>query len=225
VTSGLARRYNFNIVQQVDGKGILSTLPSTGVVIKGAKGAAGQDGSCPSGLNARVDFYIFGGTPPYAVASPLPGVASPSASAVPANGGSFTAQVNNCGKVGFIVTDATGRSVETAQIDAQQGDKGDSAVVPSLVVSPTQLSLSCNQQGEITLAGAGSFSTAITTVLNPGFSVTPSSGTLPGKITVARSNNGTLVAPSTISRVDITVNIAAGSLILPLIIDSANACP
>jgi hypothetical protein len=201
VISGLARRYNFSIVQQVDGKGILSTLPSAGIVIKGSKGAAGQDGNCPSGLNARVDFYIFGGTPPYAVASPLPGVAAPNTSVVSSNGGSFTAQVNNCGKVGFIVSDATGRSVETAQIDAQQGDKGDAATVtPAFAVTPTEFSLACGTTQSVSLTGTGTFAASVVNAAsNPGLSVNPTAAALPGTSTLTAGKGAIASSPVNIN--------------------------
>lgn len=180
--SGLARRYNFNIVQQTNGAGILSTLPSGTVTFKGPKGVAGGDGGCSSGPTARVDYYIFGGTPPYSVVSPLPDLASPNPRLVLTNGGGFTAQVNGCGKTSFFVTDATGRTVETGQIDSQQGDKGDALPVATpttpFTVNPTGLTMSCNSSTSVTLRGAGGSYTATVSGSSNGFVVNPSAGAL-----------------------------------------------
>jgi hypothetical protein len=179
--SGMSRSYSFNIAQVTSGVGILSILPSGAVTITGAKGAAGQDGSCPTG---RVDFYVFGGTAPYSVVSPLPGFALISAlGVVSTNGGSFTAQILGCGKTSFIVTDATGRTVETATVEGVQGAKGDTVTTTPFSVSPISFSIACGSTGTITLTGSGTFSAS---VVNGGsaFVVNPSADTLPKSVSV-----------------------------------------
>ena len=195
VTSGLARRYNFNIVQQVSGVGILSTLPSGAVAITGAKGAPGADGSCPIG--ATVDFYIFGGMAPYTVVSPLLGVASVSPSTVGVKGGRFTAQVTGCGKVSFIVTDASGRTVETSSLEALQGAKGDTitpvAPADSLEVSSSTATFSCGGFTSVVVTGRGLFRTSFA-FANDGFVVTPSSGTIPETVTF-QNLSGAIASP------------------------------
>jgi hypothetical protein len=181
VTSGLVRRYNFNVVQQTDGKGILSVLPSGNGTITGEKGAAGQDGLCPK---AGVDYYVFGGTAPYMIASPLPSFAQILApGVVSTNGGSFTAQILGCGKTSFIVTDATGRTIETSTIEGVQGAKGDVIVAATpFDVSPKEFSIFCKTIGSsITLTGSGSF---VATGGGVGFVVTPTSDTLPNLVSV-----------------------------------------
>jgi hypothetical protein len=226
VTSGLARRYNFNVVQQTDGKGILSILPSGGVTIKGAKGVAGTnsgEGTCANGT--PVDFYVFGGAAPYTAVSPLKtvavvlqgGVIVPQA-IVSASGGSFRGLVQGCGKVAFIVTDATGRTVETATLEVQQGDKADAAVVPTFVVSPQQVTLACGQSGSVSLAGTGTFSAATVTVVNAGtIDVSPLSGALPATLTVKRQS-GAITPPQPVPTATfiVSVNITSGSTIIPL---------
>ena len=197
VTSGLARRYNFNIVQQVSGAGILSTLPSSDVTFTGAKGAPGADGSCPIG--ATVDYYIFGGTPTYTVVSPLPGVASVTPGIVGTNGGRFTAQVNGCGKVAFIVTDATGRTIETSSLVSVQGAKGDAVIPtpPALTVTPTSLSIACGKSGSVSVTGNGTFSTLVFGSIfsaNGGFTVSPSAGAIPNTVTFS-ATTGSISSP------------------------------
>ena len=50
---------------------INSTLTVSGTItIKGAKGFTGQDGSCP--INTRVDYFVYGGTPPYRITQTFP---------------------------------------------------------------------------------------------------------------------------------------------------------
>ena len=179
VTSGLVRRYNFTIVQQVSGVGILSTLPSAAVTIPGIKGAPGADGTCLVG--ATVDYYIFGGTAPYTVVSPLLGVATVSPGVVAVKGGRFTAQVTGCGKVAFIVTDASGRTVETSTLEALQGAKGDAITTPaSLNVNKTSLDIPCGLFSSVIVSGSGSYTTTVV-IGNPttgGISANPSADTL-----------------------------------------------
>jgi hypothetical protein len=193
VTSGLVRRYNFNVVQQTDGKGILSVLPSGNGTITGAKGAAGQDGLCP---NAGIDYYVFGGTAPYTIVSPLPSFAQILApGVVSTNGGSFTAQILGCGKTSFIVTDATGRTIETSTVEGVQGAKGDAALVSTpFVVSPKEFSICSQTQKTIALTGTGSFTTSN---ISAGLSVTPTADKLPRDVTIY-ANPGAL-SPATIT--------------------------
>ena len=175
--SGQSRSYNFTIVQQVSGVGILSTLPSAAVTIPGIKGAPGADGTCLVG--ATVDYYIFGGTAPYTVVSPLLGVATVSLGVVAVKGGRFTAQVTGCGKVAFIVTDASGRTVETSTLEALQGAKGDAITTPPslTVTSATPFAVACGNFGTVTVSGIGSYTTTIVGTTG-GLFVNPSADTL-----------------------------------------------
>lgn len=221
VTSGLSRRYNFNIVQQVSGVGILSTLPSSDITFTGAKGLPGADGYCPSG---SVDYYIFGGTPPYNVVSPLPAVASVTPGTVGTNGGKFTAQVNGCGKVAFIVTDATGRTIETASLNAVQGAKGDAVtpVADSLTVSPTTVSVACGASASVNVSGSGTFFTQTRAGTGgSGFTVSPSFGVIPSAVTFAAAT-GSIFSP-------VLVDVSTGALTQRVTVTvtglTAGSCP
>jgi hypothetical protein len=226
VASGLVRRFNFNIVSRT-----LSSLPSGDTTFIGAKGPVGGgtlSGLCPSGT---VDYYIFGGTPPYRVASPLPGlvlvavagsVFAPEA-IVTTNGGSVTADLFGCGGTHLIVTDAIGTSIETSQIIGVRGADGDAAVPPvPFAVSPTTVSLSCGAAGTVTVTGGtGSFSTNI--VGGPSssaFTVTQGATT----ITFTRIN-GTLATPTSIASSPITVNVTSGSTVIPVNVTVPLNCP
>ncbi len=225
VSSGLSRRYNFNIVQQVSGVGILSTLPSGDITFTGAKGPTGGEGFCPGG---SVDYYIFGGTPPYNVVSPLPAVASVTPSSVGTTGGRFTAQINGCGKVAFIVTDATGRTIETSSLNAVRGANGDTVTLTpaSLTVAPALVSIVCNGSGSVTVAGNGTFSTfpsgtGPNGAPGTGFSVNPPQGAIPNTVSF-NANPGTIFSP-------ISVDFRNGTLIQRVIVTVtgtvAGSCP
>ena len=203
VPSGQSRRYNFTIVQQTSGVGILSTLPSAAISITGAKGAQGADGSCPVG--ATVDYYIYGGTPPYAVASPLLGVATVSPSSVGTSGGRFTATIAGCEKVAFIVTDASGRTIETSSLEALRGAKGDAVVTAtdSLTVSPDPLPITCTTSANVSVVGTGSLANATFTVALAagvsGLMASPSSNTLPSNVTIRASSGAPASANFTVT--------------------------
>jgi hypothetical protein len=212
VTSGLIRRYNFNIVQQLSGVGILSTLPSGAVSITGAKGIGTADGSCPIG--ATVDYYVFGGTPPYAVASPLLGVATvlPPTS-VSFTGGRFTTQVSGCGKVAFVVTDASGRTVETSTLEAIQGAKGDSTATTtpdSIAVSPLTVTLACRGLASVSVTGQGTFRTSFN-ASNQGFSVSAQT-TIPNTVTFQALTGGSISTP-------IQVFFIQGATAIPVVVN------
>lgn len=204
VALGLTRKYNFVIAQQISGVGILSVLPSGDVTITGAKGASGADGTCPVG--ASVDYYIYGGTPPYSVASPQVGVATVSPSAVSNGNRKFTAQVTGCGKTAFIVTDATGRALETASLTSVQGAKGDTVVTDTLTVSPTALTIACGGAGSVAITGSGSFRVYGSGGGGSGFTTSPSFGAIPNTVTFS-ATTGSIFSP-----VLIDIGNSSGSL-------------
>lgn len=199
--SGQVRRYNFTIVQQISGTGVLSVLPSGTVTFTGGKGAPGQPGTCASGPGAIVDYYVYGGTAPYTVVSPLPGVATVFPSVVSSNGGRFTAQVNGCGTVAFIVTDATGRVIETAQLDSKEGEAGDSVIPPdTLTVAPTALTIACNSSGSVSVTGGGRFASSV--LGQSELIVSPSSGLLPATVTITAPAGAGITSPVSINFVN-----------------------
>ena len=223
VTSGLARRYNFTIVQQVSGVGILSTLPSGSVTITGANGATtGAPGSCPIGV--VVDYYIYGGTPPYSVASPQSGVATVSPNTVGISGGRFAATITGCGgPVAFIVTDASGRAVETSTLEAVRGATGaggPTAAATVLLVSPDTITLNCGESRQISTAGSGSYSTNVSdSSSSPGgseISVTQASTAIGQPFTISRTRVPT-------AQKTVFVNVVAGAIIKTVTVTSL--CP
>ncbi len=234
VSGGQSRKYSFNIIQQTSGVGVLTTLPSDTVIIKGAQGVAGTAqgaGRCP--VLAQVDYLVFGGTPPYTVGSSRPDIASVAQTVVDTNGGRFSVTVRDCGQAAFIVTDSSGRTIQTAIIDSQRGDNasvasGTNVTSAPLSASPSSLIVGCNSSASVTLSGStstatagGTFAAAISTSIpsNPvNFSMSPSTGRLPGTLTFTRTNIGTV--PATIS-----VSVTDGATIIPLTISTQATCP
>ena len=221
--TGLIRRTSFTIVQQTSGVGILSVLPSGSVTFTGAKPAAGQPAQCPFG--GIVDMYIYGGTPPYTIVSPLPQYLSVSPSIVNTNGGSFRVTESGCGKASLIVTDAQNRAIETAQVIGELGPAGDApppVVATSLTVTPTTHTLLCGQTGTSTLSGSGTYTATVTTPGVPAgsFTVVPTAGPIPGTISFTRNNGIATASPTTI-----TVNLVAGTITVPVTVNVPANCP
>ncbi len=222
--TGLVRYANFNIVQATSGAGILSVLPSGSVTFTGAKPLAGQPAQCPFG--GVVDMYIYGGTPPYVVVSPLTQYLTVSPPVVTTNGGSFRVTQNGCGTASLIVTDQQNRVVETSSVVGVLGPAGDAAPVPvptSLSVNPTTHTLLCGQTGTSTLSGAGNYTATVTTPGVPAgaFTVTPTAGAIPGTISFTRNAPTPLLNSPTV----INVNLVAGATTVPVTINVPANCP
>ena len=222
--TGLVRRSNFNIVQQTSGAGILSVLPSGSVTFTGAKPLAGQPAQCPFG--GVVDMYIYGGTPPYTIVSPLTQYLTVNPSVVTTNGGSFRVTQSGCGTASLIVTDNTSRVVETSSVISVLGPAGDAPppVVPaSLAVNPTSHTLLCGQTGTSTLSGSGNYTATVTTPGVPAgaFTVTPTAGAIPGTISFTRN----APTPALTSPTVINVNLVAGATTVPVTINVPANCP
>ncbi len=131
VTTGNQVSGQFTITQVTDGSTVLSVLPSGETTITGP-----QTGICSS--NVRVNYYIFGGTPPYTVKSPLIDAVFLSGVPVLVNGGGFTAITNGFCFTGlrFAITDATGRTVESSPLTNEEG-----TVTPPAPPTPTTLAV------------------------------------------------------------------------------------
>lgn len=172
---------------------VFSVLPSGGVSVSGAAGTVvGQDGSCPTAaVPALVDYYIFGGAEPYSVFSPLTTFAQ-----VAIKGRSFTAKIMSCGKTSFIVTDATGRALETSTIEGVAGDKG--SVGTAIFSATPAITVACGQAASVSLTGNGSYSATVTSSTSDSIVVTPSIGALPATVSIG-ARRGLVNSPETIS--------------------------
>src|ERR1700674_4960267 len=86
VTTGNSVTAAFTIVQQTDGSAILSVIPATATI-------TGPDKvTCSAGV--RVDYFIYGGTPPYHVAPSFPDTVTMVNTTVFISGGSFEVITN-----------------------------------------------------------------------------------------------------------------------------------
>jgi hypothetical protein len=186
LTTGNAVVGNFTIVQVTDGSTILSVVPATATI-------TGPDSAtCTTGF--KIDYFIYGGTPPYQVSSTFPASVTLVNSVVAAAGGFFEAITNGTcvNPLIFTIVDATGRDIKAQLIN----QPGTAAPPPPpgapIVVTPPSYSVS----------GAGSctgktFSFVITggttpfSVASPGGVVTPNPVTTsPGSFTVSGFTDG-----------------------------------
>lgn len=195
---------------------IFSVLPGSPITIAGARGVlVGQDGSCPSTtLPIKVDFYIFGGSAPYSAVSPLTKFAQIS----PVKDGSFTATIMDCGKASFIVTDATGRSLETTTVEGVKGAQGSAITPVAFSVTPNIVSIACGSGASILLTGSGQF---MANSIGGNFIVTPNIGPLPANVAVG-IRSGTVSSPVTVLFTNEGVTLSALVTITGLV---GGACP
>lgn len=83
LTTGEQQTTSFTIVQTINGSTVLSVVPATATIM-----GVFTNVCVP---NARVDYYIYGGTPPYTVAATFPDTVNILNTPVPAAGDAFTA--------------------------------------------------------------------------------------------------------------------------------------
>jgi hypothetical protein len=108
VTGGSSVVAQFTISQFVNGNSVLSVIPTGTTTFKGP-----DTQTCSSGASAT--FYVFGGTPPYTIATNFPQAVTISGNPVQRSGGGFTITTNGTCFTGltFAITDATGRVLLT----------------------------------------------------------------------------------------------------------------
>ena len=241
-TTGLVKYFNFNIVQQTDGAGILSVLPSGSTTFTGAAGAVGGfspgtgSGQCPIG--GFVDYYVFGGTPPYRIASPLPQLVLVAVNGQPfaaetiltINGGSFVAVISGCGQTQLIVTDATNRSIETSQIIGVKGADAAAPPAPPAATAPTVSPnvITLNTCGEAVTVNLGGTSPFINTILTGGgpAAITVVNGATSATITRrATGSAGPPVNPITVNFANSVAPAAALTVNLAGLAAAAGGCP
>src|ERR1022692_1468225 len=164
LTTGNSVTASFTIVQQTDGSAILSVIPST-VTILGSDTA-----HCSFGF--RIDYFIYGGTPPYHISSTFPDGVTLVNSTVNFSGGSFEAITNGTcvNPLVFTIVDAIGRQV-TAQLINSPGTTPVTppAPAPALVITPTSVSAtSCSGKTFSFVITGGTPSYNVSAVVNPG---------------------------------------------------------
>ncbi|MDQ6619628.1 MAG: hypothetical protein M3Z31_08015 [Pseudomonadota bacterium] len=199
LTSGQQRTANFMVVQNTNGATILTVVPGD-ATITGA-----FIGECSSG--ARVDYYIYGGTPPYRVTPSFPDAVS-IVNPVVANAGGFFEAITNgtCVQpLTFSVLDATGRQT-TNTLNNVPGTltRPTPPVVPptTLNVAPATQTGSCGGAAPVTGAPV-----SVT------FSIVVTGGTPPYNVSVAPPPGGTAIVntqPSSSNGFVSTVTVSGG---------------
>jgi hypothetical protein len=131
VTGGSSVVGQFTISQFVNGNSVLSVIPTGTTTFTGPDTA-----TCSSGASAT--FYVFGGTPPYTIATNFPTAVSFSGNPVLRSGGGFTITTNGQCFTGltFAITDATGRTLLTPPTASNVF--GTTAPVVPLAINPTE---------------------------------------------------------------------------------------
>jgi len=173
VTTGEQQTAQFTIVQTVNGSTVLSVVPSTATI-------TGPDSAtCSAGFT--IAYYIYGGTPPYTVASTFPNAVGIFNTPVLTSGGAFTAVTNGTcvNPLTFTIRDATGLET-TATLINQLGTAAPPTPPPSpIVVSPPSYKV-----------GPG-----VNTCTGKTFNFTISGGTPPFSV----ASSGAVVVPSPVA--------------------------
>ena len=136
VASGQTLVGSFTIVENTNGSTVLSIVPDT-VTITGA-----FKNVCSNGF--PIDYFIYGGTPPYHVSSTFPASVTLVNSMVNTNGGSFRAITNgSCVKpLVFTIVDAIGLQT-TAELNNEPGTEDPPAPAALAIAPGTVTSATC----------------------------------------------------------------------------------
>jgi len=163
VAGGSSVSGQFTIAQFVNGNSVLSVIPT------GTTTFTGPDKTrCSSGGSAS--FYIFGGTPPYTVATNFPQAITIAGAPVPRGGGSFTITTTGICFTGltFAIADATGRVLLTPPTVDNVLGTGDAPPGPVVLTPsriPASLTIACAanaQLGQIlATGGTGTYTTGV----------------------------------------------------------------
>lgn len=194
LTSGSSVVGQFTIAQFVNGNSVLSVIPT------GTTTFTGPDTEhCSNGASAT--FYIFGGTPPYTVATNFPTAVNITGQPVQRSGGGFTITTNGTCFTGltFAITDAAGRTLLTPPTASNVFGTAEPPP-PTLTVTPNSATINCSTTNNLQFlvtGGTGTFNAALTP--SPvGSSVTAGATT---NVTIPVSAPGTIY----------TLNISSGS--------------
>lgn len=146
LTTGNQQTAQFTIVQTIDGSAVLSVVPDTATI-------TGPDSvTCSSGF--RIDYFIYGGTPPYRITSTFPGAVTLVNSTVLASGQPFTAITNGfcVNPLVFSIVDAVGLQT-TATLINNLGKSAPPTPVESLLAVPGNQNVSCANTASVLITG------------------------------------------------------------------------
>ena len=166
LTTGNSVTASFTIVQQTDGSAILSVIPATATI------TGTFVNQCSSGF--RIDYFIYGGTPPYRVSSTFPTAVTIFNSPVLVSGGAFEAVTNGTcvNPLTFTIVDATGRQTTATLINAP----GTTVIPPP--TPPTALKVTPASQAALLCSMAAKDFVVVVTGGTPSYSafISPSTG-------------------------------------------------
>jgi len=182
VTTGDQQTAQFTIVQTINGSAVLSVVPATATI------TAAYNNACTSGFT--IAYYIYGGTPPYTVASTFPNAINLLNTPVLTSGGAFLAITNGTcvNPLIFTIRDATGLQT-TASLQNLLGSSPPPAAPapPPLVISPPSYAptTTCSNQAFVFILSGGT----------PPYSVTTTYGTPPAQVVANPGGAATITWP------------------------------
>jgi len=185
LTTGNQQTAQFTIVQTINGSAVLSVVPSTATI-------TGPDSqTCSSGF--RIDYFIYGGTPPYRVTSTFPNSVTLVNPIVLASGQPFTAITNGAcvNPLVFSIVDATGLQVQ-ATLNNVVGTGAPPTIVEALQAFPIgPQNVSCSSTvSELIFGGTPPYNITVSvpaTVSPPGSipTIDPQSPAAPGYVLIS----------------------------------------
>jgi len=207
VTSGQRQVANFTVVNStIAGQSPLAVQPNTATITGADKN------TCSTGF--RIDYFIYGGNPPYTVSSTFPASVSLNTNTVNASGGFFEATTNgSCvNPLVFTIVDAAGKQT-TASLINQPGTNDPATAAPLVMSPPSTTSKTCTGStftltviggsGSINITASPSGATISPAVVAAGGGTTNISGLLTGSgvttITAVDSSSPRLITSATIT--------------------------
>jgi len=190
VSSGSSVIGQCTIAQFVNGNSVLSVIPTGTTTFNGADTA-----HCSSGV--PVNFYVFGGTPPYNIALSFPTAVTLLGSPVLQSGGAFTIVSNGSCFTGltFSITDSAGRTLLTPPlVDSVLGTA--EPPPPGLVITPGRIPAS------------GSAACAVGSTFQ--FLATGGTGKYNATVVAGSSSTGTVTAAVTEGTIAVSIGGATG---------------
>jgi len=168
LTTGNQQTAQFTIVQTINGSAVLSVVPSTATI-------TGPDSAtCSSGF--RIDYFIYGGTPPYRVTSTFPNSVTLVNPVVLASGQPFTAITNGAcvNPLVFSIVDATGLQVQ-ATLNNVVGTGAPPTIVEALQAFPADPQhVSCSgTASELIFGGTPSYNITVSVPTGTPLGATP----------------------------------------------------
>ncbi len=213
VTSGNLQVSNFTVVNNT------TATQSPIVVVPNSANITGPDTlRCSTGF--RIDYYIYGGTPPYTIQSTFPQAVSLSTNVVTSSGGYFSATTNgSCvNPLVFTISDAAGKQT-TANLVNIPGTTAPPTPTPpppvaSLAVLPGAVTDVCGTgktYGFIITGGSPAYN--VSSVVNPGL---PAGDSVVVNPQIVSGNGGTFTVTTTGPAIDF-----ANKVITIVILDSS----